>query len=134
MSLYAKIADRSAKVSIVGLGYVGLPLAVEVARAGFTVRAVENNPQRCAIVNAGRNYIKDVGDSDLLEFVQADKIRSATDFSPIREADIVIICVPTPLNKNKEPDISYIRSATEGICKNFKRGALVILESTTYPG
>lgn len=129
-----KIQNRSAKVCIIGLGYVGLPLAVEAAKGGFTILGVENNPNRCEQVNLGKNYIKDVMDDNLAHLVREKKIKASTDFSPVREADVVVICVPTPLNKNKEPDISYIKNATDGICKNFRSGMLIILESTTYPG
>lgn len=132
--LTKKINNREAQVCIVGLGYVGLPLAVEVAKAGFKVFGVENNPQRCAMVNEGRNYIKDVNDEVFSGLVAKGMIKAITNFSPVENADIVVICVPTPLNKNKEPDVSYIESSTEGILKHFKSGKLVILESTTYPG
>lgn len=132
--LLKKIEERSAKVAIIGLGYVGLPLAVEAAKAGYPILGVENNPNRCALVNEGKNYIKDVHDAELTDLVHRGKIHAEVGFDPVRQADIVVICVPTPLNKNKEPDISYIKNSTQGICQNFKPGTLIILESTTYPG
>lgn len=132
--LLHKIQNHSAKVAIIGLGYVGLPLAVEAAKAGYQILGVENNPHRCKLVNQGKNYIKDVHDAVLSSLVLQKKIEASTGFEIIQPADIVVICVPTPLSKNKEPDISYIKSATDGICKNFRPGMLVILESTTYPG
>jgi UDP-N-acetyl-D-glucosamine dehydrogenase len=133
-ALIDKITGRSAKISIIGLGYVGLPLAVEAAKAGFKVLGVENNPQRCEQVNQGRNYIKDVRDTELEELVKNGMIKATTGFETVKECDIVVICVPTPLNKNKEPDVSYIVNSTNEICKHFAPGKLVILESTTYPG
>jgi len=132
--LLEKIRSRSAKVSIIGLGYVGLPLAVETAKVGFQVLGVENNPNRCKLVNEGKNFIKDVQDAEFSGLVAKGLIHAEVTFASVAQADVVIICVPTPLNKNKEPDISYIENATDGICKNFKPGCLVVLESTTYPG
>jgi UDP-N-acetyl-D-glucosamine dehydrogenase len=133
-NLLSKIENLTANVCIIGLGYVGLPLAVEAAKAGYTVLGIENNPNRCQQVNTGKNYIKDVHDDTLTALVEKRKITANVDFTPVEEADIVLICVPTPLNKNKEPDISYIKNATDGICKHFHPGMLIILESTTYPG
>lgn len=132
--LLLKIETRTAKVGIIGLGYVGLPLAVEAAKAGYKILGVENNPNRCQLVNQGKNYIKDVHDSGFSELVQQGAIQASVGFEPVQQSDIVVICVPTPLNKNKEPDISYIKNATDGICRNFRPGMLIILESTTYPG
>ena len=132
--LQKKIQDRSAVVCVVGLGYVGLPLAVEAAKAGFKVRGIENNPTRCKKLNAGENYICDVRGAELEKLVKSGQIRASEDFSPIKEADVVIICVPTPLTKNKTPDVSYMVKSTEGIEKNFRSNSLIIMESTTYPG
>lgn len=132
--LLTKIQQRTAKVGIIGLGYVGLPLAVEAASAGYPILGVENNPDRCRQINEGKNYIKDVHDSKFAKLVSEQRIKANVGFDPLQQCDIVVICVPTPLNKNKEPDISYIKNATEGICKNFHPGMLIILESTTYPG
>lgn len=132
--LLHKIENRTARVGIIGLGYVGLPLAVEAAKAGYKILGVENNPNRCSLVNQGKNYIKDVHDSNLASLVEEGMIQASVEFEPIQDSDIIVICVPTPLNKNKEPDISYIKNATDGICKNFHPGILIILESTTYPG
>jgi UDP-N-acetyl-D-glucosamine dehydrogenase len=132
--LLDKIQNHTAKVGIIGLGYVGLPLAVEAASAGYQILGVENNPDRCQLINEGKNYIKDVHDTKFLDLVQQKKIQATVGFETIQNCDIVVICVPTPLNKNKEPDISYIKNATDGICKNFHPGMLIILESTTYPG
>lgn len=133
-NLLSKIETLAANVCIIGLGYVGLPLAVEAAKAGYTILGIENNPNRCNLINQGKNYIKDVNDTSFAQLVKSGKIKANVSFEPINEADIVLICVPTPLNKNKEPDISYIKNATDGICKHFHPGMLIILESTTYPG
>ncbi|MDR3476687.1 MAG: nucleotide sugar dehydrogenase [Gammaproteobacteria bacterium] len=132
--LLEKIHNHTAKVGIIGLGYVGLPLAVEAASAGYQILGVENNPDRCRLINEGKNYIKDVHDTKFLGLVREHKIQASVGFETLQACDIVVICVPTPLNKNKEPDISYIKNATDGICKNFHPGMLIILESTTYPG
>lgn len=132
--LLNKIESKTAKIGIIGLGYVGLPLAVEAAKAGYQILGVENNPNRCGLVNQGKNYIKDVHDQAFSDLVQKKMIQAHVGFEPVQESDIVVICVPTPLSKNKEPDISYIKNATDGICKNFHPGMLIILESTTYPG
>lgn len=132
--LLRKIENQTAKIGIIGLGYVGLPLAVEAAKAGFKILGIENNPNRCAQVNQGKNYIKDIHDTSFSMLVEQGMIQASVGFEPIQESDVVVICVPTPLNKNKEPDISYIKNATDGICKYFHPGMLIILESTTYPG
>jgi UDP-N-acetyl-D-glucosamine dehydrogenase len=133
-SLANKISTRSAHVGIVGLGYVGLPLAVEYAKAGFTVTGIDLNPAKTESVNAGKSYIGDIRDGELGPLVAAGKLRATTDFSVIRDLDTVNICVPTPLRKTKDPDMSYIVAATQEIAKYFHPGLLIILESTTYPG
>jgi UDP-N-acetyl-D-glucosamine dehydrogenase len=132
--LMDKIENMTAKICIIGLGYVGLPLAVEAAKAGYSILGIENNPVRCNKINEGKNYIKDVQDNELTSLVHQGKIKASIRFEFVQQADIVIICVPTPLNKNKEPDISYINNATHEICRHFRSGKLIILESTTYPG
>jgi UDP-N-acetyl-D-glucosamine dehydrogenase len=133
-SLANKISDRSAKVGIVGLGYVGLPLAVEYAKAGFNVTGIDLNTAKTEGVNTGKSYIGDIHDEELAPLVTAGKLRATTDFSVIRDLDTVNICVPTPLRKTKDPDMSYIVAATQEIAKYFHPGMLIILESTTYPG
>jgi UDP-N-acetyl-D-glucosamine dehydrogenase len=133
-SLANKISTRSAQVGIVGLGYVGLPLAVEYAKAGFTVTGIDLNEAKIEGVNAGKSYIGDIHDEELAPLVAAGKLRATTDFSVIRDLDTVNICVPTPLRKTKDPDMSYIVAATQEIAKYFHPGMLIILESTTYPG
>ncbi len=132
--LQDKISSRQARVGIVGLGYVGLPLAVEFGKAGFTVTGIDLHAGKTERVNAGESYVGDISSNVLGKLVHAGKIRATTDFSVVRDLDTVNICVPTPLRKTKDPDMSYIVSACEEIVKYFHAGMLVILESTTYPG
>src|SRR5450432_4753562 len=129
-----KIRTRSARVGIVGLGYVGLPLAVEFAKAGFTVTGIDVSAEKVRRVNAGDSYVGDIPSAILAPLVEAGKLRATTDFGVVRELDTVNICVPTPLRKTKDPDMSYIVNACQEIAKHFHPGVLVILESTTYPG
>ena len=132
--LEEKIRARTARVGIVGLGYVGLPLAVEFAKAGFTVTGIDVSESKIRSVNRGDSYVQDIAASTLGPLVEAGKLRATTDFSAVRDLDTINICVPTPLRKTKDPDMSYIVSACEEIAKYFHPGMLVILESTTYPG
>jgi UDP-N-acetyl-D-glucosamine dehydrogenase len=132
--LEEKIASRSARVGIVGLGYVGLPLAVEFAKAGFAVTGIDLHAGKTERVNAGDSYVGDISSAVLSEFVQNGKLHATTDFGAVHDLDTVNICVPTPLRKTKDPDMSYIVSACEEIVKHFHPGMLIILESTTYPG
>jgi UDP-N-acetyl-D-glucosamine dehydrogenase len=132
--LEEKIRSRRARVGIVGLGYVGLPLAVEFAKAGFTVTGIDISEEKVRRVNAGDSYIADIPSSTLAPLVEAGKLRATTDFSAVLELDTINICVPTPLRKTKDPDMSYIVSSCQEIARHFHAGMLVILESTTYPG
>jgi len=132
--LEEKIRTRRAKVGIIGLGYVGLPLAVEFAKAGFNVTGIDLSDAKTAGVNAGNSYVGDVASATLAPLVHSGKLRATTDFSVIRDLDTINICVPTPLRKTKDPDMSYIVSACGEIAKYFHTGMLAILESTTYPG
>jgi len=134
MTLLQRIKQREAKVAVIGLGYVGLPLAVEKAKAGFTVIGIDRKEERVAMVNRGENYIPDILASDLFGVVEAGKLRATQDFSVIAEVDVVTICVPTPLDKNKQPDTSYIEGVLEQSLPYLHKGQLVVLESTTYPG
>ncbi len=129
-----KILERRARVGIVGLGYVGLPLAVEFARAGFTVTGIDISPEKIRRVNAGDSYVGDIPNSTLGPLVESGKLAATTDFSAVLELDTINICVPTPLRKTKDPDMSYIVSACQEVAAHFHAGMLVILESTTYPG
>jgi UDP-N-acetyl-D-glucosamine dehydrogenase len=133
-TLSEKIASRSARVGVVGLGYVGLPLAVEFARAGFTVTGIDVVQSKVDLVNAGHSYIQDIPSSLLAGYVKSGKLKATTDFSAIAELDTIDICVPTPLRKTKDPDMSFIVASCQEIAKYLHAGMLVILESTTYPG
>jgi UDP-N-acetyl-D-glucosamine dehydrogenase len=128
------IEGRSARVGVIGLGYVGLPLAVEFAHKGFPTVGFEVDQSKADTINRGESYIGDVGSEAVSEMVKADRLQATTDFGQLSECDAIIICVPTPLRKTKEPDISYILAASEQIQRRLRRGQLVILESTTYPG
>ncbi len=132
--LLEKIATRSARVGVIGLGYVGLPLAVEFARNGFTAIGFEVDKPKVARINSGESYIPDVPTSDLAAVVNADKLQATTDFGMLGTVDVIIICVPTPLRKTKEPDVSFILDAAGRIQDTLRSGQLIILESTTYPG
>jgi UDP-N-acetyl-D-glucosamine dehydrogenase len=132
--LRKRIANRTARVGVLGLGYVGLPLAVEFARAGFDVTGIDVQKSKVDQFNGGRSYIKDVKDSVFEPLVKSGKLRATTDFSVIRDLDTIDICVPTPLRKTKDPDMSYVVSATDAIAEYIHPGLLVMLESTTYPG
>jgi len=132
--LEEKIRSRRARVGIVGLGYVGLPLAVEFAKAGFPVTGIDVNTQKVERVNAGDSYVGDISSEALSVLVKDGKLRATTDFGVVGELDTVNICVPTPLRKTKDPDMSYIVSSCQEIASNFHSGMLIILESTTYPG
>jgi UDP-N-acetyl-D-glucosamine dehydrogenase len=133
-ALKDKIRAKTARVGIVGLGYVGLPLAVEYASAGYSVVGIDLQPAKVDSINRGESYIQDVPTEEIQSLVASGKLTATADFSVISTLDTVNICVPTPLRKTKDPDMSYIVSASEEIAKYFHAGMLVILESTTYPG
>ncbi|HUB33087.1 MAG TPA: nucleotide sugar dehydrogenase [Bryobacteraceae bacterium] len=133
-ALEEKIRARAARVGIVGLGYVGLPLAVEFAKAGFTVTGIDVSESKTSKVNSGDSYVGDIPSSVLGPLVESGKLRATTDFSAVLDLDTINICVPTPLRKTKDPDMSYIVSSCEAMASHFHPGMLVILESTTYPG
>src|ERR1700691_1610524 len=132
--LKGKIETRQARAGVVGLGYVGLPLAVELAHAGFPVTGIDVLPGKVEAINRGESYVQDVPTEVLKPLVEAGKIRATTEFAAVAELDTINICVPTPLRKTKDPDMSYIVSSCQEIAKHFHPGILVILESTTYPG
>jgi UDP-N-acetyl-D-glucosamine dehydrogenase len=132
--LAEKIRTRQARVGIVGLGYVGLPLAVEFAKAGFSVTGIDVSEAKTRRVNAGDSYVGDIPSRVLAPLVEAGKIRATADFSAVAGLDTINICVPTPLRKTKDPDMSFIVSSCQEIARYFHAGMLVILESTTYPG
>ena len=132
--LSRKIEDRTARLGVVGMGYVGLPLAVEYGKAGFSVTGIDIQKSKIDTLNSGRSYIQDVPTSEVAELVDSKKLVATTDFSVVSGLDTINICVPTPLRKTKDPDMSYIVSSCEQIAKYLHPGMLVILESTTYPG
>ncbi|MFR8255351.1 MAG: nucleotide sugar dehydrogenase [Ruthenibacterium sp.] len=132
--LLRKIREKSIRVGVVGLGYVGLPLAVEKAKAGFETVGFDVQAEKVDMVNAGHNYIGDVVDSDLAALVKVGKLRATTDFSFIKNVDFIAICVPTPLDAHQEPDIRYVRDSATEVAKYLKPETMVVLESTTYPG
>jgi UDP-N-acetyl-D-glucosamine dehydrogenase len=134
VNLKVKIERRQAKIGVIGLGYVGLPLAVEFAKAGFDVTGFDVDASKVAEINAGRSYILDVKTEEVAGNVKAGRLRATDDMSKLGEMDVVDICVPTPLRKTKDPDMSYVVSAAEQIAKYIHPGMLIVLESTTYPG
>jgi UDP-N-acetyl-D-glucosamine dehydrogenase len=133
-ALARRLEDRSARLAVIGLGYVGLPLAVEFAKAGFTVHGIDIDERRVRELNQGRSYIQDVATADVADMVKAGRFSATTDFSVLKRCDSVNICVPTPLSKQRDPDVSYIVAAATEVARHLHRGQLVILESTTYPG
>lgn len=134
IEILRKINNREIVAGIIGLGYVGLPLAVEKAKAGFRTIGFDVQKVKADYVNQGHNYIGDVVDSDLAELVKKGMLSATTDFSFIKDVDFIAICVPTPLDIHQEPDISYVRNSAEAVSKYLKSGTMVVLESTTYPG
>lgn len=132
--LLKKIKSKDLVVGVVGLGYVGLPLAVEKAKAGFRTIGFDVQKTKVDMVNRGQNYIGDVVDSDLEQIVSEGRLTATSDFAFVRDVDFIAICVPTPLDVHQQPDISYVRSSAEMIAKYLKRQSIVVLESTTYPG
>jgi UDP-N-acetyl-D-glucosamine dehydrogenase len=134
VNLRNRIKDHSARISVIGLGYVGFPLAVEYARAGFNVVGLDVDDDKVDMINNGQSYIRDVPDELLRPLIDEKQLSATTSSLVLRETDILSICVPTPLNKTKNPDISFILSASEEIGQHIHAGQLIILESTTYPG
>jgi len=132
--LMKKISNREIVAGVVGLGYVGLPLAVEKAKAGFKTIGFDVQKEKVDKVNSGENYIGDVVDSDLQKLVKEGSLRATSDFSFVNDVDFIAICVPTPLDSHQQPDISYVKSSAEAISKYLTKGTIVVLESTTYPG
>jgi UDP-N-acetyl-D-glucosamine dehydrogenase len=132
--LEEKIRNKTAKLGVIGLGYVGLPLAVEKAMAGFKVLGFDIDENKITMLNKGKNYIGDVVSDDLYSIVMSERLHSTSDFSKISECDAIAICVPTPLDVHQQPDLSYIESSARSIVPYLRRNQLVTLESTTYPG
>jgi len=132
--LLTKIKNKTAILGVIGLGYVGLPLAVEKAKAGYKTIGFDVQGKKVHMVNEGKNYIKDIIDSDLKEVVYKGLLKATNDFSFVKDVDAICICVPTPLDIYQQPDISYVKKSTENIAKYLHPGMLIVLESTTYPG
>ncbi len=133
-SFLSRVEDRSAVVGVVGLGYVGLPLAVEFAAAGYNVVGLDVDPDVVTAINAGASHIQDVASADLVPHTAAGRIVATTDAARLADCDAISLCVPTPLNKIKDPDLSYVLTSTRSVAEHLRAGQLVILESTTYPG
>ncbi|OLD19479.1 MAG: UDP-N-acetyl-D-glucosamine dehydrogenase, partial [Acidobacteria bacterium 13_1_40CM_3_65_5] len=133
-TLLAKGKDRTALFGVVGLGYVGLPLAMELVRAGYRVLGVDVNPRVVDSLNAGRSHIQDVPAATVADAVHAKQFSATADLTRLKEPDVISISVPTPLSKTKDPDVSYVLAATESVKRALRKGQLVVLESTTYPG
>jgi UDP-N-acetyl-D-glucosamine dehydrogenase len=133
-ALSNRLETRSAHAGIIGLGYVGLPLAVAIARSGFTVTGFDIDPKKIVSLDARRSYIDAVTHSDLAVEIDAGRFAATTDFSGLAECDVIVICVPTPLTKHRDPDLSYVEATSRSIAEHLRPGQLVVLESTTYPG
>ncbi len=129
-----KIRKKKAIISVIGLGYVGLPLALEFAKKGFSALGVDLDVNKVKAINSGRSYILDIKEEEVKPLVRKGLLKATDDYSKLKDADAIIICVPTPLRKTKDPDMSFIVSASEAIAKNLRRGQVIVLESTTYPG
>src|SRR5438093_3934728 len=133
-TLSRRIATHAARLTIIGQGYVGLPLAVEFAKAGFSVVGLDTDPDRIAALATGRSHVPDVGSEELQALLRTGRYEATADPAVLAASDAIIICVPTPLRKSKDPDISYVVAAAEQVAAHVRPGQLVILESTTYPG
>lgn len=133
-NLMKKIGNKEIVVGVVGLGYVGLPLAVEKAKAGFKTIGFDVQTEKVNMVNEGHNYIGDVVDSDLKSLVDKGMLKATTDFNFIKDVDFIAICVPTPLDEHQQPDISYVENSTKAVSEHLSKETMVVLESTTYPG
>jgi UDP-N-acetyl-D-glucosamine dehydrogenase len=132
--LHSRIAAHTARIGVIGQGYVGLPLAIEFAKAGFRVAGVDSDPDRVAALGSGHSHVPDVPSEEVQAQLREGRYRADTDSSALSDSDVIVICVPTPLRKSKDPDISYVVAAAEAAAARFRPGQLVVLESTTYPG
>ena len=133
-TLIQKIQDKTLIMGVWGLGYVGLPLAVDKAKHGFRTIGFDVQQEKVDLVNAGKNYIGDVVNADLEAMVRSGMLKATSDFSFVKDVNFIAICVPTPLDKHQQPDISYVRDSAIAISKHLTKGTIVVLESTTYPG
>ncbi|GAG59559.1 unnamed protein product, partial [marine sediment metagenome] len=134
MTLKNRIMQKKATIGVIGLGYVGLPLAVEFGKAGFHVVGIDLDEEKIKEINKGKSYIPDIGKKDIKELIAEKRLIATTNYEVLKDLDVLIICVPTPLTKTKEPDLSHIISASNEIAKHLQKDQLVVLESTTYPG
>jgi len=134
VDLIAKINDRTARVAVIGLGYVGLPLVLEFHRQGFSVTGFDVDADKVTALNAGRSYIYHIPEAEIQALVHSGRFRAEVDFSSLRSQDAILICVPTPLSETLEPDLQYVQQTAQAIALQLKAGQLIILESTTYPG
>src|SRR5450755_128271 len=132
--LEERILSRTSSVGVIGAGYIGLPLAVEQAKAGFTVVAFDQNLIRVAQINQGSSYMRDVDERDIAEVVASGRLSATSDFSSLEDFDVLVMCVPTPVTRNKDPDTSFLRRIGAEIAQSLRPGTLITLESTTYPG
>lgn len=133
-SLFSRLETRTATIGVVGMGYVGLPLSSAAAEAGFNVVGFDVDRSKVEKLNAGRSYIDAVSDADLQSYLSASRFRATNDFTVFKECDVIAICVPTPLTKQREPDLSFVEHTTRAIAKHLRKEQLIVLESTTYPG
>ena len=129
-----KIKTKNAKIGIIGMGYVGIPLGLEFVKAGFSVTGFDKDKKRVDDINSGKQVMKHISSNLMAEFIDQGKGTATMDFTKMRDTDCLIICVPTPLDEHEQPDMSYVENATNEISKNLSKGKLIILESTTYPG
>ena len=132
--LLRRLAEKTAVIGVIGLGYVGLPFCMAAVRKGMTTIGFDIDPEKCSALTDGRSYLKHLGDKAVLEMIDSNRFTATTDLSLLTEPDILVICVPTPLTRHREPDLSYLVETTEQIAKYLRPGQMVILESTTYPG
>ncbi|MBW2733144.1 MAG: UDP-N-acetyl-D-glucosamine dehydrogenase, partial [Deltaproteobacteria bacterium] len=133
-SFLARVKDKSTQIVVIGAGYVGLPFAVEAAEAGFDTIAYDVSQEKADLINEGTSYIGDIPSARLAKLVEGGKLRGTTESIIMRNADAIVVCVPTPLNKTKDPDVSMITDAMDTLLAHLRRGQLVVLESTVYPG
>jgi UDP-N-acetyl-D-glucosamine dehydrogenase len=133
-ALLQAVLDRSTKVAVIGLGYVGLPLATAIARADFVTVGFDIDPEKVRLINAGKSYIDAVTDYDLSELIEKGRLSASKDFVGLSSADVIIICVPTPLTRHREPDLSFVEKTALTIGKYLRCGQIVVLESTSFPG
>ena len=134
MEIIKKINNKNANIGIIGLGYVGLPLGLEFASKGFTVTGFDVDEKKIPILNSGKSYIKHIKEDRIKKFVDSNKFSATSDFSKLTKCDAIIICVPTPLNEHREPDMTYIENSGKIVAQYLRKGQLVVLESSTYPG